>query len=95
MRLVQASRGHLTATPWLTGRCRTTLWALILETAQVAGHASSLEAWQPKRPSTAVAVILAVTTSEIGGDGWESNPPRTPQQRPGQAAAGIFGPVAK
>src|ERR1700675_859119 len=30
----------------------------------------------------AVAVILAVTTTEIGGDGWESNPPRTPQQRP-------------
>ena len=26
--------------------------------------------------------MLAVTTTEIGGDGWESNPPRTPQQRP-------------
>ena len=32
--------------------------------------------------SAAVAVILAVTTAEIGGDGWESNPPRTNQQRP-------------
>ena len=30
----------------------------------------------------AVAVILAVITSKAGGDGWESNPPRTPQQRP-------------
>ena len=34
------------------------------------------------RCAVAVAVILAVTTAEIGGDGWESNPPRTPQQRP-------------
>jgi len=32
--------------------------------------------------STAVAVMLAATTDKIGGDGWESNPPRTPQQRP-------------
>src|ERR1035437_6221887 len=31
---------------------------------------------------TAAAVTLAVRTAEIGGDGWESNPPRTPQQRP-------------
>src|SRR5436305_120368 len=30
----------------------------------------------------AVAVILAVSNAESGGDGWESNPPRTPQQRP-------------
>src|SRR5579864_1393497 len=30
----------------------------------------------------AVAVNLAVITAEIGGDGWESNPPRTRQQRP-------------
>src|SRR5260221_13739329 len=30
----------------------------------------------------AVAVILAVTATKSGGDGWESNPPRTPQQRP-------------
>jgi hypothetical protein len=29
-----------------------------------------------------VAVILAVITEKSGGDGWESNPPRTPQQRP-------------
>src|SRR2546422_5225178 len=29
-----------------------------------------------------VAVMLAVTAAEAGGDGWESNPPRTPQQRP-------------
>jgi hypothetical protein len=29
-----------------------------------------------------VAVILAVMTAKSGGDGWESNPPRTPQQRP-------------
>ena len=29
-----------------------------------------------------MAVILAVTTAKTGGDGWESNPPRTPQQRP-------------
>src|SRR2546428_3021575 len=29
-----------------------------------------------------VAVMLAVTAAESGGDGWESNPPRTPQQRP-------------
>src|SRR5438270_10624931 len=32
--------------------------------------------------SAAVAVVLAVTTADLGGDGWESNPPRTPQQRP-------------
>src|SRR5438876_4490040 len=32
--------------------------------------------------SAAVAVILAVIARETGGDGWESNPPRTPQQRP-------------
>jgi hypothetical protein len=25
---------------------------------------------------------LAVTNARFGGDGWESNPPRTPQQRP-------------
>jgi hypothetical protein len=25
---------------------------------------------------------LAVTNAKFGGDGWESNPPRTPQQRP-------------
>ncbi len=30
----------------------------------------------------AVAVMLAVTPAKNGGDGWESNPPRTPQQRP-------------
>ena len=30
----------------------------------------------------AVAVILAVIGTRSGGDGWESNPPRTPQQRP-------------
>src|SRR2546429_4912471 len=29
-----------------------------------------------------MAVILAVISQEVGGDGWESNPPRTPQQRP-------------
>ncbi len=29
-----------------------------------------------------MAVILAVIAPESGGDGWESNPPRTPQQRP-------------
>src|SRR2546422_2937744 len=29
-----------------------------------------------------VAVILAVIAANFGGDGWESNPPRTPQQRP-------------
>ena len=29
-----------------------------------------------------VAVILAVIALRNGGDGWESNPPRTPQQRP-------------
>src|SRR5438445_11117077 len=28
------------------------------------------------------AALVAVMTSENGGDGWESNPPRTPQQRP-------------
>jgi hypothetical protein len=28
-----------------------------------------------------VAVILAVITTKTGGDGWESNPPKTPQQR--------------
>ena len=27
---------------------------------------------------TAVAVNLAVISRQIGGDGWESNPPRTP-----------------
>ena len=30
----------------------------------------------------AVAVNLAVTSTEIGGDGWESNPPRTPHSAP-------------
>jgi hypothetical protein len=34
------------------------------------------------RQSAAVAVILAVKIAKFGGDGWESNPPRTPQQRP-------------
>src|SRR5437879_7097791 len=29
-----------------------------------------------------LAVILAVTAAGFGGDGWESNPPRTPPQRP-------------
>ena len=29
-----------------------------------------------------MAVILAVISQEVGGDGWESNPPGTPQQRP-------------
>jgi hypothetical protein len=32
--------------------------------------------------SADVAVNLAVMTAKIGGDGWESNPLRTPQQRP-------------
>jgi hypothetical protein len=32
--------------------------------------------------SSPAAVILAVRSTESGGDGWESNPPRTPQQRP-------------
>jgi hypothetical protein len=32
--------------------------------------------------SAAVAVNLAVTSAEIGGDGWESNPPRTPYSAP-------------
>ena len=34
------------------------------------------------RTSAAVAVMLAVIDAKFGGDGWESNPPRTPQQRP-------------
>ena len=38
------------------------------------------------RQSTAtpadVAVNLAVTTGKSGGDGWESNPPRTPHSAP-------------
>src|SRR5579864_8434370 len=29
-----------------------------------------------------VAVFFAVIRHRFGGDGWESNPPRTPQQRP-------------
>src|SRR4029077_15571505 len=29
-----------------------------------------------------LAVVLAVIATKSGGDGWESNPPRTPQQRP-------------
>src|SRR2546430_7229555 len=29
-----------------------------------------------------MAAILAVISQEVGVDGWESNPPRTPQQRP-------------
>src|SRR5438445_8541044 len=29
-----------------------------------------------------LAVMLAVTAAGFGGDGWESYPPRTPQQRP-------------
>src|SRR6266550_9313254 len=28
------------------------------------------------------AGFLAVRSRSLGGDGWESNPPRTPQQRP-------------
>src|SRR5216683_4477542 len=28
------------------------------------------------------AVISAVIPAKAGGDGWESNPPRTPRQRP-------------
>ncbi len=32
--------------------------------------------------SAAVAVNLAVTTTEFGGDGWESNPPRTLHSAP-------------
>jgi hypothetical protein len=40
-----------------------------------------LSAARPWR-SGALAVILAVTTAKFDGDGWESNPPRTPQQRP-------------
>src|ERR1700704_25763 len=28
------------------------------------------------------ALAAAVNAAEVGGDGWESNPPRTPQQRP-------------
>jgi len=32
--------------------------------------------------SAAVAVMLAVMIAKSGGDGWESNPPGTPQQRP-------------
>ncbi len=37
----------------------------------------------PRLPeSSGVAVILAVMRPGFGGDGWESNPPRTPQQRP-------------
>jgi hypothetical protein len=29
-----------------------------------------------------MAVILAVTSADFGGDGWESNPPRTPHSAP-------------
>ena len=28
------------------------------------------------------APFAAITGKDVGGDGWESNPPRTPQQRP-------------
>jgi len=35
-----------------------------------------------QKPAAVLAVILAVIQPEFGGDGWESNPPRTPQQRP-------------
>jgi len=34
------------------------------------------------RKTASVAVNLAVIPTKCGGDGWESNPPRTPQQRP-------------
>jgi hypothetical protein len=45
-------------------------------------HPACAAARHHARGSAAVAVILAVTTTRFGGDGWESNPPRTPQQRP-------------
>ena len=35
-----------------------------------------------RKPSALLAVSLALIASRNGGDGWESNPPRTPQQRP-------------
>src|SRR5712664_1553486 len=35
-----------------------------------------------RKPFVVLAVILAVIEAKTGGDGWESNPPRTPQQRP-------------
>jgi hypothetical protein len=41
-----------------------------------------MEVRQNAQMSAAVAVNLAVTTAEIGGDGWESNPPRTPHSAP-------------
>src|SRR5450759_5517000 len=48
--------------------------------------------------SATVAVILAVTTAEIGGDGWESNPPGTPHSAPQtvlKTAGGSSGAVHK
>jgi hypothetical protein len=41
---------------------------------------SAITGLRPPRSAT-VAVILAVMAPGFGGDGWESNPPETPQQR--------------
>jgi hypothetical protein len=49
----------------------------------VAGNTTDGLNWSDlKMTSAAVAVNLAVIVRKSGGDGWESNPPRTLQQRP-------------
>jgi hypothetical protein len=42
----------------------------------------STEMSQRALKAASVTVILAVKNQKFGGDGWESNHPRTPQQRP-------------
>jgi hypothetical protein len=48
----------------------------------VLASCSATDVRQDPQLCTAVAVILAVMTLKLGEDGWESNPHRTPQQRP-------------
>ncbi len=52
------------------------------ELARLIGDKSSAAVRGCVHRFAGVAVNLAVIDAEFGGDGWESNPPRTPQQRP-------------
>jgi len=53
------------------------------------GPAIHRRVWQ----SAPVAVMVAVSATKTGGDGWESNPPRTPQQRPANGFEDPWGRV--
>jgi hypothetical protein len=55
------------------------------------GHRAALRRF--RKPFAVLAVILAVIAPKIGGDGWESNPPRTPQQRPANGFEDPWGRV--